>query len=111
MGKLVVLRKTALTPQEVAERLDHYFQQAGETVRPFVTEAHYAWNARRTRATIHAGHVKAEVVLLPRQVMVMVDVPFILLPVKGRLEAQVARALDAIVGSDQQVQTGRESCS
>jgi hypothetical protein len=43
--------------------------------------------------------------------MVMVDVPFILLPVKGRLEAQVARALDAIVGTDQQVQTGRESCS
>jgi hypothetical protein len=110
MSRLVVLRKTALTIEDVADRLDQYFQRASETVNPFVPGAWYAWNPRRTRATIHAGHVKAEVVLLPKHVMVMVDVPLMWLPFKGRLEAQVTRALDAIVGVDQ-MPTGRESCS
>ncbi len=110
MSRFVVLRKTGLTVEDVADRLDRYFQQAGETVRPFVEGAQYAWNARRTRATIHAGHVKAEVVLLPKQVMVLVDVPLMWVPFKRRLEAQVARALDAIVGVDR-MPIGRESCS
>lgn len=108
MAKLLVLRDTDRTVEDLAERFDRYFRQADETLRPFLDETQYEWNARRNRATIQAGKMHGEVVLMPKRVLVMVDIPLMWLPFKGRIEERIARALHYIVGADQ---PGREACS
>jgi hypothetical protein len=108
MAKVLVLRETERTVEDLAERLDHYFRQADETLRPFLDVTTCSWNARRSRATIRAGRVHAEVVIMPGRVLVIADLPVIWLPLKGRIEERIARALEHIVGTDQ---PGRTACS
>jgi hypothetical protein len=108
MAKVLVLRETERTVEDLADRFDHYFRQADETLRPFLDVTEHSWNARRNRATIQAGRVHAEVVLMPGRVLVMADLPVVWLPFKGRIEERIARALERIVGTDQ---PGRTACS
>jgi hypothetical protein len=97
MAKVLVLRETERTVEDLAERFDRYLRRADETLRPFLDVTECSWNARRNRATIRAGRVHAEVVIMPGRVLVMADIPVVWLPFRGRIEERIAHALEQIV--------------
>ena len=99
MGRILILRETERSVEDLARRFDRYLIQARETITPFDEVADYSWNSHRNRVTIRGGHFHAEVVLMPKRVMVIADIPMLWFPFKNKIEERITHALDSIIAN------------
>jgi len=97
--RLVIFKETDRPEAEIASEIERYLVHVRNTLRPFEEEATYTWNRHRNRMTIQGNRFAAEVVLIPKGVLVTVEIPAILYPFKRRIEEQLSSAVDKIIGN------------
>ena len=108
MTKVVVFRKSEKTPEEIASRMEQYLSQAWEALRPFDGVATCVWNSHRNKITIRGNKFHADVVIVPKGIVVRAEIPMIWYPFRKKIEERIFHALDMIIGKQEE---GRdESC-
>ncbi len=97
MAKLVVFRESKKAQDELVSCIEQYLLHLLEAVRPFDHAVIYEWNERRNKVSVLGKRFKAEVVIVPKGVVVMGDIPVIWYPFRKMIEERITRALDMII--------------
>lgn len=97
MAKLVVFRESEKAHEELVLCIEQYLSHLLEVVRPFDQVVTYTWNERRNKVSILGKRFKAEVVLVPKGVVVMTKIPVVWYPFRKKIEERITVALEMII--------------
>jgi hypothetical protein len=97
MGKVVIYRELHQNPEGIGCQVENYLAQAAESLRPFDGKIQYAWNTHRNRIDVHGERFTAEIVLVPKGIVVMVEIPVLWYPFRKRIEGGIIRILDTAI--------------
>ncbi|MCC7201985.1 MAG: hypothetical protein IT393_04885 [Nitrospirae bacterium] len=97
MSKLVVFRESKKAQDELVSCIERYLLHLLEVVKPFDHVVSYTWNEHRNKMSVLGKRFKAEVVLVPKGIVVMGEIPVIWYPFRNMIEERIAKALDMII--------------
>ena len=97
MAKLIIFRDSNKSRDEIVSCIEQYLLHLLEVVKPFDHVVSYTWNERRNKVSVLGKRFKAEVVLVPKGVVVMGEIPVIWYPFRKMIEERITRALDMII--------------
>jgi len=97
MSKLVVFRESKKAQEELISCIEQYLLHLLEVVKPFDHVVSYSWNEHRNKVSVLGKRFKAEVVLVPKGVVVMGEIPVIWYPFRNMIEERITRTLDMII--------------
>lgn len=97
MAKLIIFRESNKSRDEIVSCIEQYLLHLLEVVKPFDHVVSYTWNERRNKVSVLGKRFKAEVVLVPKGVVVMGEIPVIWYPFRKMIEERITRALDMII--------------
>ncbi len=97
MAKLVVFREAEKAREEIITSIEQYLSHLVEVIRPFDQVFDCSWNERRNKLSVHGERFKADVVLVPKGVVVMTEIPLVWYPFRKMIEDRINMALDMII--------------
>ena len=97
MAKLIIFRDSNKSRDEIVSCIEQYLLHLLEVVKPFDHVVSYSWNEHRNKVSVLGKRFKAEVVLVPKGVVVMGEIPVIWYPFRNMIEERITRTLDMII--------------
>ena len=89
--------------------VETYLGRMTDAISPFLRDVERTWNEHRDRMTLRGTHFSADLVFVPRGIVLVADVPTYLRPFRGAIRERVRGALATIVDDGKPGATPRKS--